>query len=240
MREIRTYGATSGDWKRSGEAWIEAPAVPVNCYSPLPFRNRASRQLYTLGGRIGAPTQRKLFCEQRLLRERRSAPMPTQCTQDSFDFGRVEGRAVVADFSGGTITSNAGALLLAQADRAVGIIDSFAACFGDGRSQGLIEHTVRTMVGQRVIGIALGHEDLVDHDDLRHDPVHGGDAGQAHAPPQGVRAAGRQVDAVAAGAFAAGRCGAGAAALPQDQPRRGSDRAHVRRHRAGRRGKPPP
>jgi hypothetical protein len=46
MREIRTYGATSGDWKRSGEAWIEAPAVPVNCYSPLPLRNRASRRLY--------------------------------------------------------------------------------------------------------------------------------------------------------------------------------------------------
>src|SRR5512138_1323323 len=97
--------------------------------------------------------------------------MPTQCTQDSFDFGRVEGRAVVADFWGGTITSNAGALLLAQADRTVGIIDSFAACFGDGRNQGVIEHTLRTMVGQRVIGIALGHEDLVDHDDLRHDPV---------------------------------------------------------------------
>jgi hypothetical protein len=48
MREIRTYGATSGDWKRSGEAWIEAPAVPVNCYSPLPLRNRASRRLYKL------------------------------------------------------------------------------------------------------------------------------------------------------------------------------------------------
>jgi hypothetical protein len=83
----------------------------------------------------------------------------------------VEGRAVVADFSGGTITSNAGALLLAKVDAAVGIIASFAACFRDGRNQGLIEHAMRTMVGQRVIGIALGHEDLVDHDDLRHDPV---------------------------------------------------------------------
>ena len=97
--------------------------------------------------------------------------MPTHCIQDSFEFGSVEGRAVVADFGGGAITSNAGALLLAKADRAVGIIDSFAACFGDGRNQGLIEHTIRTMVGQRVIAIALGHEDLVDHDDLRHDPV---------------------------------------------------------------------
>jgi hypothetical protein len=97
--------------------------------------------------------------------------MPTHCTQDSFDFGRVEGRAVVADFGGGAITSNAGALLLAKADAAAGITDSFAACFHDGRNQGLIEHATRTMVGQRVIGIALGHEDLVDHDDLRHDPV---------------------------------------------------------------------
>jgi hypothetical protein len=97
--------------------------------------------------------------------------MPTHCTQDSLHFGRVEGRAVVADFSGGTITSNAGALLLGKADAAVGIIDRFAACFDDGRNQGLIEHTIPTMVGQRVIGIALGQEDLVDHDDLRHDPV---------------------------------------------------------------------
>jgi hypothetical protein len=97
--------------------------------------------------------------------------MPTHCSQDSFDFGRVEGRAVVADFSGGTITSNAGALLLAKAGKATGIIDRFAACFRDGRNQDLIEHSVRTLIGQRVIAIALGHEDLVDHDDLRHDPV---------------------------------------------------------------------
>ena len=52
-----------------------------------------------------------------------------------------------------------------------GVIDRFASCFHDGRSQGLIEDATRTLVGQRVLGIALGHEDLVDHDDLRHDPV---------------------------------------------------------------------
>lgn len=97
--------------------------------------------------------------------------MPTECSQDSFDFGRVEGRAVVADFGGGTITSDAGALLLSKTDSAVRLIDRFAACFRDHRSQELIEHTVRTLVGQRVIGIALGYEDLVDHDRLRHDPV---------------------------------------------------------------------
>jgi hypothetical protein len=97
--------------------------------------------------------------------------MPTHCIQDSFDFGRVECRAVVADFSGGAISSNAGALLLAKAGKATGIIDRFAACFRDGRNQALIEHSVRTLIGQRVIGIALGHEDLIDHDDLRHDPL---------------------------------------------------------------------
>jgi hypothetical protein len=80
--------------------------------------------------------------------------MPTHCIQDSLDFGRVEGRAVVADFSGGTISPNAGALLLARADQAAGIIDSFAA----------------------------------------------------------------------------GRTGAGAVALPQDQSRRGGARAGIRRH----------
>jgi len=99
--------------------------------------------------------------------------MPTECIQDSFDFGRVEGRAVVADFGGGTITSDAGALLLSKTDSAVRLIDRFAACFRDHRSQELIEHTVRTLVGQRVLGIALGYEDLVDHDRFRHDPVMG-------------------------------------------------------------------
>jgi len=97
--------------------------------------------------------------------------MPTECIQDSFDFGRVDGRVVVADFGGGAITSDAGALLLGAADRTVGLLDRFAACFGDGRRQDLIEHTRRTLVGQRVVGIALGYEDLVDHDHLRHDPV---------------------------------------------------------------------
>ena len=99
--------------------------------------------------------------------------MPTECIQDSFDFGRVEGRAVVADFGGGTITSDAGALLLSKTDSVVRLIDRFAACFRDHRSQELIEHTVRTLVGQRVLGIALGYEDLVDHDRFRHDPVMG-------------------------------------------------------------------
>jgi len=88
-----------------------------------------------------------------------------------FEFAPVETRRVVAGFDGGAITSNAGALLLGATDRAVGLARRFAACFQDARSPERVEHAVATLVGQRVFGIALGHEDLIDHDQLRHDPV---------------------------------------------------------------------
>jgi hypothetical protein len=97
--------------------------------------------------------------------------MPTECSSDLFGFARVEGRAVVASFDGGAITSDAGALLLGATDRALGLVDRFASCFRDARAAELIEHEVRTLVGQRVFGIALGYEDLIDHDTVRHDPV---------------------------------------------------------------------
>jgi len=97
--------------------------------------------------------------------------MPTECSPALFDFAAVETRRVVAGFDGGAITSNAGALLLGAADRAIGLVRRFAACFRDARAPERIEHEVATLVGQRVFGIALGHEDLVDHDQLRHDPV---------------------------------------------------------------------
>jgi hypothetical protein len=97
--------------------------------------------------------------------------MPTECSPDLFEFARVEGRAVVASFDGGAITSDAGALLLGATDRAIGLVDRFASCFHDARSPVLIEHEVRTLVGQRVFGLALGYEDLNDHDELRHDPM---------------------------------------------------------------------
>ncbi len=97
--------------------------------------------------------------------------MATECRQDSFDFGTVAGRAVVGAFDGGVISSDAGALVLGMTDKAIGLTDRFAACFRDGRKPEFIEHTVETLVGQRVVGIALGYEDLIDHDQLRHDPV---------------------------------------------------------------------
>ena len=97
--------------------------------------------------------------------------MPTQCSRDLFGYEVVEGRRVVAAFDGGQVTSDAGALLLGATDRAIGLVSRFAACFADGRAQAQVEHTIEAMVAQRVFGIALGYEDLIDHDQLRHDPV---------------------------------------------------------------------
>jgi hypothetical protein len=97
--------------------------------------------------------------------------MPTECSRDSFGFAPVEGREVVAAFDGGAITSDAGALLLGATERAIGMVKRFAACFHDERRAHLIEHEVVTLVGQRVFAIALGYEDLNDHDQLRHDPM---------------------------------------------------------------------
>ena len=97
--------------------------------------------------------------------------MPTECSSDLFEFAGVEGRAVVASFDGGRMTSDAGALLLGAADRVIGLTRNLAACFTDMRNPAFLEHDVETLVMQRVVGIALGYEDLVDHDELRHDPV---------------------------------------------------------------------
>src|SRR5207245_9077372 len=97
--------------------------------------------------------------------------MPTECSRDLFGFAPVEGREVVAAFDGGAITSDAGALLLGAADHAIKLTERFAACFHDARRQHLIEHEVAALLGQRVFGIALGYEDLNDHDELRHDPM---------------------------------------------------------------------
>jgi len=69
------------------------------------------------------------------------------------------------------MTSDAGALLRAATDRAIGLVERFAVCFTDDRTAELIEHEVRTLVGQRVLAIVLGNEGLVDHDQLRHDPT---------------------------------------------------------------------
>jgi DDE family transposase len=97
--------------------------------------------------------------------------MRTQCNTTASEFAPVEGRPVVAEFDGGALTSDAGGLLLGAADRTLDLVRRLAQCFRDARDPRLIEHSVATLVGQRVFGIALGYEDLNDHDELRHDPL---------------------------------------------------------------------
>src|SRR6204780_3079947 len=97
--------------------------------------------------------------------------MQTECSAKPSEFAPVEGRPVVAEFDGGAVASDAGGLLLGAADKAIGLVGRLAGCFHDARDGRYIEHTVATLVGQRVFGIALGYEDLNDHDDLRHDPL---------------------------------------------------------------------
>jgi hypothetical protein len=100
-------------------------------------------------------------------------PMPTECSSPQLEFEGFEGRKVVGAFDGGAVTSNAGASLLREADRAIGLTATIARCFRDERNRELVVHGIETLVAQRVHAIALGYEDLVDHDELRHDPVLG-------------------------------------------------------------------
>ena len=97
--------------------------------------------------------------------------MQTECSAERSMFGRVEGRSVLAEFDGGALTSDAGGLLLGAADQRLGLVRRIARCFRDARDPRLVEHSVATLIGQRVFGIALGYEDLNDHDELRHDPL---------------------------------------------------------------------
>ena len=87
------------------------------------------------------------------------------------EFEGFDGRHVVAAFDGGAVTSDAGAVLLCETDRAIGLIGRVAACFSDGRDPGQLIHALPTLVGQRIVAIALGYEDVNDHDRLRFDPV---------------------------------------------------------------------
>ena len=95
----------------------------------------------------------------------------TECTQTSFRFQAHFRRQVSADFDGGTMTSDAGGLLLRETDRHLKLLPRFAQCFLDGRDPERIQHTVQEMVSQRVYALALGYEDLNDHEQLRQDPV---------------------------------------------------------------------
>jgi Transposase DDE domain group 1 len=96
----------------------------------------------------------------------------TECNQERFEFASTSGtRQIVAEFSGGTITSDGGSLLLKETDARLNLLSRFSQCFSDRRSPLLIEHTLEAMLRQRVYSLALGYEDLNDHDVLRRDPL---------------------------------------------------------------------
>ena len=104
----------------------------------------------------------------------------TECNQDRFEFASAHGRReIVAEFSGGTVSSDGGALLLQEADSKMNLLARFSQCFMDRRNPVLIEHSIEQMIRQRVYALALGYEDLNDHEQLRQDPLWSALAGKA-------------------------------------------------------------
>ena len=109
--------------------------------------------------------------EKTLAPQKTSSPPVTECTQSSFSFGKHFRRQVSAQFDGGVISSDGGALLLREVDRRINLLPRLADCFEDRRDPNLIEHQVGELLAQRVYALALGYEDLNDHDELRRDPL---------------------------------------------------------------------
>ncbi len=103
--------------------------------------------------------------------QKTGSPPVTECSQTSFTYGKHFRRQVSARFDGGVISSDGGALLLREVDRRINLLPRLAACFEDGRDSRRIEHRVGELVSQRVYALALGYEDLNDHDELRRDPL---------------------------------------------------------------------
>ena len=97
--------------------------------------------------------------------------MQTECKSKRFEFQGLWKRGVVGKFDGGMITSDGGSVLLRETEHQSNILKQFSQCFTDFRKQDAIEHTVSELVSQRVYGLALGYEDLNDHDLLRQDPL---------------------------------------------------------------------
>src|SRR5450432_1073191 len=97
----------------------------------------------------------------------------TECNQSSFGFEACGSREIVARFDGGTISSDGGAFLLRQTDKRLNLLPRLAECFLDGRNQEQVEHSILEMLSQRIYGLALGYEDINDHEQLRKDPVFG-------------------------------------------------------------------
>lgn len=97
--------------------------------------------------------------------------MKTECTAGQLEFHGLGRRAVVGEFDGGKISSDAGGLLLREVEQHSGILSRLSGCFVDHRDPDQVEHTLESLIKQRVMGLALGYEDLNDHDALRQDPL---------------------------------------------------------------------
>jgi Transposase DDE domain group 1 len=97
----------------------------------------------------------------------------TECSQAGFRFAAHFSRRVEASFTAGQVSTDGGALLLRETDRKINLLGRLVGCFSDGRKQEQVEHSVAEMLSQRIYGLALGYEDLNDHEQLRTDPVFG-------------------------------------------------------------------
>ncbi len=100
-------------------------------------------------------------------------PTKTECSAETYAFGQLERRQVVANFKGGQITSDGGLILVAQIDQHYRISERLAACFADQRAPTKVQHKLSDLIAQRLYGLVQGYEDLNDHDQLRHDPMFG-------------------------------------------------------------------
>ena len=100
-------------------------------------------------------------------------PTTTECSAKSYPFGQLERRPVVADFSGGELTTDAGVILIAQLDQHYRISEQLSGCFSDGRLASRVQHQLKDLLAQRLYGLVQGYEDLNDHDRLREDPMFG-------------------------------------------------------------------
>ena len=95
----------------------------------------------------------------------------SECNQEVFSFAAHFSRRVEAGFTAGQVSSDGGALLLRQAEGKIRLLSRVAACFTDRRSPLLVTHQLAEMLSQRIYGLALGYEDINDHEQLRHDPL---------------------------------------------------------------------
>jgi hypothetical protein len=112
-----------------------------------------------------------LIVEKNLIGNGGGGVEQTECSVEQLSFQGVGKRQIVARFDGGQLSSDGGGLLLRETERRTDLLKRFAACFHDYRNPLLVEHSLKSLISQRVIALALGYEDLNDHDQLRHDPL---------------------------------------------------------------------